>query len=271
MYILMALGFAFLFSIMRIINFAHGVIYMIGGYICYELIATVGLNHWLALVATAIIVGAFGIFLERFCFRPFWGNFNRTIVVCIGIIIVLENLVSLVQGYEVQRTPSFVPGIVDLGITSVSWERLVILFLGVILLILVLLFVNKTKPGLQMQATAQDSEGAALQGISIYGMSRMATVIACALAGIAGGLMGSYLSLTAYMGTSIMLKILAILVLGGIGSIKGIMLAGLIIGTLDAFLPTVLTGPASEAVTLGVVVVLLLFRPQGFFGQEVRF
>ena len=87
MYILMALGFAFLFSIMGILNFAHGAIYMVGGYICFQFAVEWGLNQWLSLLLSVIIMGAFGLFLEKYCFRPFFGNLNRTIVVCIAIII----------------------------------------------------------------------------------------------------------------------------------------------------------------------------------------
>jgi branched-chain amino acid transport system permease protein len=105
MYILLALGFTFLFNILGILNFAHGVIYMIGAYICFYLATAVGMNQWLAMLISVIAVGLFGIFMERFVFRPFFGNINLIIVVCIGIITVLKNAVSLSQNYTVQVTP----------------------------------------------------------------------------------------------------------------------------------------------------------------------
>jgi branched-chain amino acid transport system permease protein len=134
----------------------------------------------------------------------------------------------------------------------------------------VLLFINKTKQGLQMRAVAQDLEGAILQGINVHFVSAMACVIACGLAAVAGSLMGSYLSLTPYMGDDIMIKVLEILVLGGIGSINGVLFAGLIVGAMDAFLPIVVSGTQTQAIMMFVIVILLLFKPQGLFGKEVR-
>jgi branched-chain amino acid transport system permease protein len=270
MYILLALGFTFLFNIMGILNFAHGVIYMIGAYICFFLATMVGVNQWVAMLIAVIIVGLFGIFMERFVFRPFLGNINLIIVVCIGIITVLQNAISIATPYNVQVTPAFVQGIFKVGIISISWERLVFFFIGLGLLILVLLFINKTKQGLQMRAVAQDMEGAVLQGINVHGVSALACVIACALAALAGSLMGSYLSLTPYMGSDIMIKVLEILVLGGIGSINGVLFAGLIVGTLDAVLPIMVSGTATQAIMMLVIIIILLFKPQGLFGKEVR-
>ena len=121
MYILLGLGFTFLFNIMGILNFAHGVIYMIGAYICFILATTVGLNPWLAMFVSVIALGLFGILLERFVFRPFLGNINLIIVVCFGIITVLKNAVSVSQTYSVQMTPPFVQGVIKVGIVSLSW------------------------------------------------------------------------------------------------------------------------------------------------------
>jgi len=121
-----------------------------------------------------------------------------------------------------------------------------------------------------MRAVAQDLEGAILQGINVHFVSALACVIACALAAVAGSLMGSYLSLTPYMGNDIMIKVLEILVLGGIGSINGVLFAGLIVGTLDAVLPIWLSGTATQAIMMLIIIVILLFKPQGLFGKEVR-
>jgi branched-chain amino acid transport system permease protein len=270
MYILLGLGFTFLFNIMGILNFAHGVIYMIGAYICFILASTAGINPWLAMLVSIIAMGLFGILLERFVFRPFLGNINLIIVVCIGIITVLKNAVAVSQTYTVQMIPPFVQGVFRVGIVSLSWERLLIFFIGVGLLILVLLFINKTKQGLQMRAVAQDKEGAILQGINVNFISALACVIACALAAVAGSLMGSYLTVNPYMGDDIMIKVLEILVLGGIGSINGVFFAGLIVGVMDAFLPIVVSGTQTQAIMMFAIVIILLFKPQGLFGKEVR-
>ena len=269
MYILVALGFVFLFNIMGILNFAHGVIYMVGGYICFQFAVGFGLNIWLALVLTVAVVSCLGLFLERFCFGPFFRDLNFTIVICIGIILVLENAVNMTVGTSTRSIPAFVPGILKAGIISLSLQRLITFIIGGALLVITLWFFRSTKLGQQMQAASQNLEGAALQGISIHRVSAIACAIACGLAALAGCLMGAYLNLTPFMGDDMLIKVLEILILGGIGSISGTVFAGLIIGSLDAVLPLFISGAASQAVALGVIIVILLFRPQGFFGREV--
>jgi len=268
MYILVALGFAFLFSIMGILNFAHGAIYMVSGYICYQLAVEWGLNQWLSLLLSVMIMGAFGLFLEKYCFRPFFGNLNRTIVVCIAIIIILETTVNVTVGTLVRSLPAFVTGILKAGAFSISAEKLVTLMIGGALLAAMVWFIRRTKMGQQMQAISQDVEGAALQGISIHRISALACVLACSLAAVAGCLMGAIFSLSPFMGGHMLLKALELVILGGIGSVGGIFFAGLVIGTLDATLPLLIGGAASEAIGVGVIITVLLFRPQGFFGRE---
>jgi branched-chain amino acid transport system permease protein len=268
MYILVALGFAFLFSIMGILNFAHGAIYMVSGYICYQLAVEWGLNQWLSMLLSVMSVGAFGLFLEKFCFRPFFGNLDRTIVVCIAIIIILETTVNVTVGTLVRSLPAFVSGILKLGAFSISSEKLVTLIIGGSLLAAMVWFNRSTKMGQQMQAISQNLEGAALQGISVHRISALACVLACSLAAVAGCLMGAIFSLSPFMGGQMLLKALELVILGGIGSVGGIFFAGLVIGTLDATLPLLIGGAGSEAIGVGVIITVMLFRPQGFFGRQ---
>jgi branched-chain amino acid transport system permease protein len=263
-----ALGFAFLFSIMGILNFAHGAIYMVGGYICYQFAVEYGLNQWISLLLAVLIVASFGLFLEKFCFRPLFGDLNRTIMVSIGIIVVLETTVNILVGTSTRSLPAFIPGILRAGVISLSAERLVTFIIGGVLLGIIVWFINTTKQGQQMQAVSQSLEGAVLQGIEVHHISAIACVMACALAAIAGCLMGAFLSLTPFMGDYMLVKALELVILGGIGSVTGIFFAGLIIGSLDATLPLFISGAASQAIALGIIIVILLFRPQGFFGRE---
>jgi branched-chain amino acid transport system permease protein len=267
MYILVALGFVFLFNIMGILNFSHGVIYMVGGYLCYQVAVEYGVNLWMALLLTVLVIGSLGILLERL-FRPCFGDLNLTIIVSIGIIIVLQNSINILVGTSTRSIPAFVPGIFRAGSISFSNERLITFIIGIVLLSATLWFFRNTTAGQKMQAISQDTIGAALQGINIHRMSAIAFIIACALAAVAGSMMGAYLNLTPFMGDDMILKALEILILGGLGSISGTFLAGLIIGSLDAVLPYFVGGAGSEAIALGVIIIILLFRPQGFFGRE---
>jgi branched-chain amino acid transport system permease protein len=268
MYILVALGFAFLFNMLGILNFAHGAIYMVGGYIGWVFIMILGLNQWLALLLATLIIAAFGIFLEKYCFRPFVGDFNRTIMICVAITVVLQTTINIIAGSRTLALPAFAEGVFRSGPISVSYERIVTFAIGAGLLLLIVWFVNGTKWGQQMRAISQNMEGASLQGIDIHRISALACFIGCGLAAIAGCLIGAYLRLGPFMGDLMLIKVLILVILAGIGSISGIFVAGLILGALDSILPVVINTAASEAVAVAIVVVLLLIRPQGFFGRE---
>jgi branched-chain amino acid transport system permease protein len=270
MYILTALGFAFLFNMLRILNLAHGAIYMIGGYIGYIFIFALGINHWVSLILATLIVAAFGIFLERFCFRPFVGDFNRTVMICVAIVVILQTTVTIMVGNKTMAIPSFAEGVFQAGSIPISYERIVTFAIGAILLVAIIWFVNRTRLGQQMQAIAQHRGGAALLGIDIYRTSALAFALGCGLAAVAGCMLGAYLRLGPHMGDLMLVRVLIIVMLAGAGSIGGILIAGLILGALNAALPVLIPGAASDAVIISVIVVLLLIRPQGFFGYEAE-
>ncbi len=267
-YILVALGFAFLFSMLGILNFAHGAIYMIAAYICFYLVTAAGLNQWLGLLITTLLISGFGVFLEKFCFRPFVGNFTRTVMVCIGLGTILVTTINIKAGTENMAIPAFVNGVLRAGPVSISWEKIVTMGIGVVLLVLVMWFFNRTRMGQQMQAVAQNKVGAALQGISINRSSSIACALGCGLAAIAGCLMGAYLNLGPYMGDFMLIKVLILVMLAGVGSLGGLVIGGLALAILDGVLPVIISGAASSAIAVAIVVVLLLIRPQGFFGHE---
>ncbi len=271
MYILIALGFALLFSIMELLHVAHGVIYMLGGYLCYSLSMTLGINQWLSLVLTVAIVCCFGPVLEKFFFRPFFRDFDRTLLVGIGISTIIQTTMALSKSNEAQSLPAFVAGFFRMGPISVSNERLVTFLIGALLLLAVMWLIHGTKIGLQMQAVGQDLEASLLQGINIYRISALACVIACGLAAVAGSLLGAYMGLGPFMGDFVFQKALVLVVLGGIGSIGGIFVAGLVVGGIDAFLPLFISGSATSALAIGIIIVVLLLRPKGFFGREMGF
>jgi branched-subunit amino acid ABC-type transport system permease component len=270
MYIVVALGFALLLSIMGILNFAHGAIYMVGGYLCYQLAVVFGVNGWLSLLIVALIVGLFGLFLEKFFFRPFQGEEGgtRTIFVTLALIVILEGLANVTMGGYKRSIPALVPDIIQYGYISVSWEKVITFAIGSVLVVALIFFIRKAKTGQQMLAIAQDSIGAALQGIKIHRVSAFASFVSCALAAVAGSLLGSILSLSPYMGDTMLVKAIEIVVLGGIGSMGGVLVAGFILGTIDAVLPVFISGHATEAIALALIILILLFRPRGLFGHE---
>jgi branched-chain amino acid transport system permease protein len=268
MYILVALGFAFLFNMLGLLNLAHGAIYMIGAYIAFILIAALGFPFWASIVLATVVVALLGVLLERICFRPFVGDFNRSVMICVALTVLFQTLVNIMAGAKTLALPPIARGIFRFGLISLSYERIITFIIGFILLVAFVLFVNKTKWGQQMQAIAQNTDGASLQGISVHRISALASALGCGLAALAGCLMGAFMGIGPFMGDQMLVKALMLVILAGIGSIGGIFLAGLLLGTLNAVLPLLTNGAASEATAVAVVVVLLLIRPKGFFGHE---
>jgi branched-chain amino acid transport system permease protein len=268
-YILVALGFGLQLSIMGIFNFAHGAIYMIGAYVTYGLSVGLGLNPWFSLLLSVILVGASGLFLERFCFRPFQTKPTKMIVMAIALIIILETAVEVTLGGVTRALPAFVPGILRTSFISVDAERVLTFGIGTVLLISLTYLIQKTKIGQQMLAVAQDAEGAALQGIDTHRISATATIIACATAALSGSLMATIFSMNPFMGDNILLKAIQVVILSGIGSIGGILAGGLIMGLLNAFLPVLTEASIGELITILIVILILLVRPKGLFGYEL--
>jgi len=267
-YILVALGFALLLSIIGIFNFAHGALYMAGAYVTYILGVTLGINQWLALLLSLIIMSGFGLFLERYCFRPFQ-NMNSAMLMAIAIIYFLETTVSVTIGGYNKVIPQYIPEVLKLGVFSVAADRLVTVVVGGVLLVAVTLFIRNTIWGQQMLAIAQNREGAILQGIKVNRVAAIATLAACAMAGLSGSFMGSLVGLTPYMGDGILLKAIQVIILSGIGSIGGILAGGLIIGTIDAVLPLFTNAPIAASISLGVVIIILLLQSRGLFGYDI--
>ena len=267
-YILVAIGFAFLFNMLGLLNLAHGAIYMIGAYIAFILIAGLGLPLWLAIISATLLVGLLGVFLEKFCFRPFVGDFNRSVMICVALTVFFQTTVNIMAGAKTLALPPIAEGLFKLGPISLSYERIITFAIGALLLVAFLVFVNKSKWGLQMQAIAQNTEGAFLQGINVHGISALASALGCGLAALAGCLMGALLGIGPFMGDQMLVKALMLIILAGVGSIGGIFIAGLLLGALNAVLPMIMNGAASEAAAVAVVVVLLLFKPKGFFGHD---
>lgn len=269
MYILVAVGFALLLSIMGIFNFAHGAVYMIGAYVTYGLSVVLGLNNWVALPLSIIIVGLFGLFLERFCFRPFIGKPTNVIVMAVALILILETAVEVTLGGVTRSIPPFVSDIVQVGPVSIDAGRLAVLLIGAVLLIAMNLFIHKSKLGQQMLAVAQNKVGAALQGININRTAAIATMMACGMAALSGTLMSTLHNLSPFMGNDILLKVIQVVILSGIGSVGGILAGGLIIGSMDAVLPVFMDAHIADLTTIVVVIVILLVRPKGLFGYEL--
>jgi branched-subunit amino acid ABC-type transport system permease component len=267
-YIIVTLGFALTFSIAGILNLAHGVIYMLGGYGLYYLWVGLGLNPGVALLLVVLVTGSIGFGLEQVGFRRCLNSFERIILFGLAVIFIVETGINVTMGATAKAIPPLLPGVVHIGAASVDATRLGVLLISGLLLAATIVFVRNTKLGQEMLAVSEDREGAILQGIHVNRVSGLACAIGGCLAGIAGALMGSVMSLDPFMGDGMLMKAFEIITIAGIGGLEGILPAGLLLGGIDSILPTFVGGAVSSAIGFCFVFVLLLVRPQGLFGHK---
>lgn len=267
-YILVALGLALLMSIMNIVQLAHGEVYMIAAYIVYFFAVNVGLNFYVAFIIAVLAVGVLGIGLERFFFRPFRGKPDKALVLSIGLMLVFQNVVLAIAGGTPKSYHSPFESVVSVGNVALSTERLVIIIAGFVLIVALFVFIRFTRNGQAMLAISQERDGAALQGINIDRLSAIAMFVGCALAGVAGGLVGALFTLSPTMGGTVLMKGIAVIILGGLGSVPGAVIGGLIIGLIDGLIPVFTTSYMGSLIGFAIVILILLVRPQGIWGHE---
>jgi branched-chain amino acid transport system permease protein len=267
-YILMGMGFAFILNLLGIFNLAHGAIFMASSYGCYLLVVRAELPGFVAFPLTVLVAAAFGVFVERFLFRPMKADFNRTMMVCIALSTILVTTFNLFLGTKVLAIPSFIEGTTGIGPYRVQTDRILAFGIGVAILVAIILFVDRSRWGAQMQAVTQNREGAALQGIRFSRVAMIAVSVGFGLAAIAGVFMGSLYNLTPFMGDITLIKVLMLVILAGVGSFNGIFYVGALLGVLYGALPVVLSGAVVDAFASILVLALLVIRPQGFFGHE---
>ncbi len=281
-YALIAIGYTMVYGIIGMINFAHGEIYMIGTYISFIAIAglmMLGIT-WLplllllALLIAVVIASTFGWAVERVAYRPLRGG-NRLIplISAIGMSIVLQNYVALGQNNRDVAMPQLIQGGWILGSdhgfdVSLSYMQLLIFVTTLICMGLLTLFIAKSKTGRACRAVAQDLKMASLLGIDTNRIISMTFVIGAALAAVAGLLLGLYYGVAnPFIGFIAGLKAFTAAVLGGIGSIPGAMLGGLILGIAESMTAAYLSTEYKDVVSFGLLVVILLFRPTGLMGK----
>jgi branched-chain amino acid transport system permease protein len=267
-YILVALGLTLVLSIVNIVQMAHGEFYMIGSYCMYYMLNRAGINFFLALVIATVFVGGLGIFMERFAFRPMQGDIDRCLIVSIGLMLGLQNIMLTIAVGIPKSFDSPFDGVVRIWGTTISWDRLVIVLVAVFLVLVLFTFLRLSKTGQAMRAISQDRVAAGLQGISVNRISAVAMCMGCGLAAIAGAVVGPIFAVSSTMGSFALMKGIAVIILGGLGSLTGAVAGGFIIGLIDGIVPTLTSGYAASVISFAMVIAILLLRPQGILGHE---
>jgi len=266
-YVLMALGLTLIFGIMHIMQFAHGEIYMIGAYVVYYLTASFKLPLVIATALSMLVMAAGGLVLERFLLRPLKDDWLSAVVATTGLTLILQSGAIVVFGLYERSIPQLAQGpLIIMGI-MVPKDRAMAVAVAVILSLCLYFFLKTSKYGQAMVASAQNAEGAILQGISPNKMAAMAMAIGCALAAAGGTLAGSLFALSPFMGLPPLVKGMTIIVIGGMGSLPGAFIAGMMLGLIDGLVP-ILFGHSWAAIgPLLMVILILVIKPQGLFGH----
>jgi len=267
LYTLIALGMTLLFGMMGIINFAHGAIYMLGAFVVYYFFGRFGLNYYAVLVLAGIFLAAFGYVVERGIYHPLRKNPNAVLVALLGLNILLGSGAYLVFGIMDKTVPSVFHGVINIGLVNISVERLAILPFALVLLLSLYLLLYRTRFGQAMRASSQDRDAAALQGVNVQFINGLAFGVSFALAGVAGALIAPLGAITPAMGFRPLFISFIIIILGGLGSLRGAIFAALLVGLVES-IGTVVFGADMAYLFLFVFIfVLLIFRPEGLFGH----
>jgi branched-chain amino acid transport system permease protein len=274
-YALIALGYTMVYGIVRLINFAHGDVFMVGAYVGFYALASWKLPWPLAIIAAMVGCGVLGMFIERVAYRPLRSAPRiSALITAMGVSLFLEYFTSLrfVFGPDYRAFPRpFAVTSFNIGGVSVSNIQIIVFAVSTILMVALTLFVNKTRIGLAMRAVSYDHSTARLMGINVDWVISVTFGVGSALAGAGGVLYGiAYPQINPFMGVMPGLKAFVAAVLGGIGVIPGAMLGSLIMGVVETFTSAYISSTLRDAVAFGILILVLLVRPSGILGKPNR-
>lgn len=292
-YALIALGYTMVYGIAKMLNFAHGDIIMVGGYAALITMSTSWCPIWLAVLITVTVCTVVGVVVEKVAYKPLRGAPPLAVLItAIGVSYLLQNVALLTQGADPkaftsitagappflqvfdEKAPLFFKQNIYEGVNpvlSISMETFLSIVVSIVMMIALTLFINKTKMGKAMLACSEDRGAAQLMGINVNGTITLTFAIGSALAAVAAVLMcSSYPQVTPYTGSMPGIKAFVAAVFGGIGSIPGAMLGGVLLGVIEQLSKAYISSQLSDAVVFLVLIIVLVFRPTGIMGKKIN-
>lgn len=270
-YALIALGYTMVYGIAKMLNFAHGDVIMVGAYTLFVTMGTLGLPAYLGVILSIVFCAVLGVVLEKIAYKPLRGSSPLAVLItAIGVSYFLQSLALLIFGSQQQKVESVVnlPSIY-LGAVELSGESIATLGITIIIMVALTLFIKKTKTGRAMLALSEDRGAAQLMGINVNRTISITFAIGSGLAAVAGALfVSSYGFVGPYTGSLPGIKAFVAAVLGGIGSIPGAMLGGILLGIIESFSKAYISTQLSDAIVFGVLILVLLVRPSGLLGRK---
>lgn len=273
-YAIIALGYTMVYGIAKMLNFAHGDVIMVGGYVSFMAMSSAGLPALPAILLSVLVCTALGVVIERIAYKPLRGaNSLAVLITAIGVSYLLQNLSLLIFGANPKSFSSVVPlPALSLagGKLTISGETLTAILACVIVMISLTAFINKTRAGQAMLAVSEDKEAATLMGVNVNSTIALTFAIGSALAALAGVLLCSaYPTLTPTTGAMPGIKAFVAAVLGGIGSIPGALIGGLLLGVLENLSKAYISSKLSDAIVFSVLIIVLVVKPTGILGRKI--
>jgi branched-chain amino acid transport system permease protein len=267
-YALVALGLTLVYGILHIPNFAHGALYMMGGYITFIMMTKYELHYWVAILISIIVVGLIGVLMERLVFYPLRDAPPiHDKIAAIGILLFLEAFAQYQWGAEYQNMPTPYGQVIELFGLTFTMQRFIIIIAAIIVMILLYLFLKKTFTGASIIAMSQNREGANLVGINTNKVAMLTFMISGGLAAIAASLSSPINLVFPGMGQLVILKAFVIIILGGMGSIPGAIIGGYILGFSESLGATYISNDYKDIIAFILLVIILTVKPTGLFSK----
>ena len=275
-YAIIALGYTMVYGIAKMLNFAHGDVIMVGGYAALTMMLSYSANPFVAVLVAIVVCTVLGITIEAIAYRPLRGAASplAVLITAIGVSYFLQNIVLLIFGSNPKNFQSVVP-LPDLkladGALMITGETIVTIISCIVIMIALTTFINKTKAGQAMLAVSEDRGAAQLMGINVNGTIALTFAIGSGLAAVAGVLLcSSYPSLSPYTGSMPGIKAFVAAVFGGIGSIPGAMIGGILLGIIEILGKAYISSQLADAIVFAVLIVVLLVKPTGLLGKQIQ-
>lgn len=269
-YVLIASGLSLIYGILNVVNLAHGEFYMLGAFMSFYLLTVFGLNFWLATLLAMIIVALIGVITEKLIFRPTRSQpLINSMVISITLSVFIMNLARHLFGADSKSVRTAMSDrVVTIAGASFNVQRLLVFISACIIMYLLYIMIEKTKIGKAMRACAENHSAAQLMGINLDKIFSLTFAIGCALAAAAGALMAPIFFTHPAMGMLPLMKAFGVVIMGGLGNVYGAVFSGIILGVTESMTAAYISPALKDAVAFILIIIVLLFKPNGLFGRR---